>query len=416
MNEKNALITGHPLPKCFAEELLVIRRGKGVRLQDRSGRWYLDFAGGIAVNALGYGRADLARIASRQMRRLTHISNLYITEPLMELGTKMLAAGGFQAVQFLSSGSEANETALKYARLYARRRKGAANHRLLCFSGAFHGRTLGALSVTPTAKYQEPFQPLLPGVEQAPYNDAAALERTLDRSFAGVIVEAVQGEGGLASMSPRFAEVLNRLCRLHDVILIADEVQTGLGRTGALFASRALGLEPDIITLAKPLAGGLPLAAALLPAKVNELIHLGEHGTTFGGGPVTTAVASRVWDLLSDPVFLQRVRRAGDLLRDRLEGLAAAYSFLGEVRGRGLLLGLEVRLEELAGLGEDPMAGLLAMFRDEGLLILRSGLNVLRIAPPLVIGEKDIERGIGLMKKVFDRLRASGGEMRGRTP
>ena len=414
---QSALIAGHPLPKCFADTLLVIRRGKGVRLQDRAGRWYLDFTGGIAVNALGYGRTDLARTAYRQMRRLTHISNLYTTEPLLELGAKMLATSGFAAVQFLSSGSEANETALKYARLYALRRKGKGCHRLLCFTGAFHGRTLGALSVTPSAKYQDPFGPLLPGVEVAPYNDCSALERVLDRSFAGVIAEVVQGEGGLACMSPEFARALNHLCRELDVILIADEVQTGLGRTGALFASRALGLEPDIVTLAKPLAGGLPLAAALIPAKVNDLIHVGEHGTTFGGGPVTTAVASRVWDLISSPGFLAEVRDKGEYLRGRLERLAGSYPFLGEVRGRGMLLGVEVKLEALTAapapadpaVPVDPMADLLTACREEGLLILRSGVNVLRIAPPLVITKKEIEEGSARLARALGRFKSDGG-------
>jgi acetylornithine/N-succinyldiaminopimelate aminotransferase len=411
---RSALASGHPLPKCFAEKLLVIRRGRGARLQDRSGRWYLDFTGGIAVNALGYGRADLARIAARQMRRLTHISNLYTTEPLLELGAKMLASGGFAAVQFLSSGSEANETALKYARLYALRRKGEGCHRLLSFTGAFHGRTLGALSMTPTAKYQDPFRPLVPGTETAAYNDVAALERLLDSSFAGVIAEVIQGEGGLSSMSPEFAQALNRLCRAHDVILIADEVQTGLGRTGALFASRALGLEPDLITLAKPLAGGLPLAATLIPAKVNELIHIGEHGTTFGGGPVTTAVASRVWDLVSSPSFLAAVVQKGDYLRGKLEGLAARFPFLGEVRGRGLLLGLVVELERLPAAGggappADPMGDLLAACQEQGLLILRAGLNVLRIAPPLVITKKEIDEGLALLTRALERYTSDGG-------
>jgi acetylornithine/N-succinyldiaminopimelate aminotransferase len=203
-------------------------------------------------------------------------------------------------------------------------------------------------------------------------------------------------------MSPEFAQALNRLCRAHDVILIADEVQTGLGRTGALFASRALGLDPDIITLAKPLAGGLPLAAALIPAKVNELIHLGEHGTTFGGGPVTTAVASRVWDLVSDPAFLSGVQEKGAYLRGRLQGLAARFPFLGEVRGRGLLLGLEVKLEALPP-SEDPMADLLDVCREEGLLALRSGANVLRIAPPLVITKKEIDEGVALLTRALER-------------
>jgi acetylornithine/N-succinyldiaminopimelate aminotransferase len=359
------------------------------------------------------------------MRRLTHISNLYTSEPLLELGAKMLASGGFAAVQFLSSGSEANETALKYARLYSLRRKGEGCHRLLCFTGAFHGRTLGAVSMTPTAKYQDPFRPLLPGVEVAPYNDGPALERLLDRTFAGVIAEVVQGEGGLACMSPEFARTLNRLCRQHDVILIADEVQTGLGRTGALFASRALGLEPDIITLAKPLAGGLPLAATLIPAKVNDLIHLGEHGTTFGGGPVTTAVASQVWDLVSSPGFLAGVRDKGDYLRGRLERLAGSYPFLGGVRGRGLLLGLEVKLESLParpaapaakpgpgaqpGPGADPMGDLLAVCQAQGLLILRAGVNVLRFAPPLVITKKEIDEGVALLERALRQYASNGG-------
>jgi acetylornithine/N-succinyldiaminopimelate aminotransferase len=218
-------------------------------------------------------------------------------------------------------------------------------------------------------------------------------------------------------MSPEFARDLNRLCRAHDVILIADEVQTGLGRTGALFASRALGLEPDIVTLAKPLAGGLPLAAALIPAKVNDLIHVGEHGTTFGGGPVTTAVASRVWDLISSPGFLAEVRDKGEYLRGRLGRLAGAHPALGEVRGRGMLLGVEVKLEALTAapapadpaVPADPMADLLTACREEGLLILRSGVNVLRIAPPLVITKKEIEEGIARLARALGRFKSDGG-------
>ena len=244
----------------------------------------------------------------------------------------------------------------------------------------------------------------------APYNDAAALERVLDRSFAGVIAEVVQGEGGLAAMTPEFAAALNRLCRAHEVILIADEVQTGLGRTGALFASRELGLAADIITLAKPLAGGLPLAAALLPAGVNDQIHLGEHGTTFGGGPVTTAVASRVWDLITAPGFLESVRVRGERLRGRLQELSTGFPFLGGVRGRGLLLGLEVKLEALpAGAGAgDPLGDLLLALREEGLLALRSGTNILRLAPPLVISSKEIDEGIARMTRAFKRLQSGG--------
>jgi len=411
MSSASALISGHPLPKCFAEELLLIEKGEGVWLEDGQGRRYLDFSGGIAVNALGYGREDIARVAYEQMCKLPHISNLFITRPALELGRTLVASGPFQAVQFVSSGAEANETALKYARLYSLRKKGEACHHLLCFSGAFHGPTFGAQSVTPNAKYQDPFHPLLPGVEVRPYNDVEALEKALDGGYAGVIVEVVQGEGGLATMSPEFASALNRLCRRHDVLLIADEVQTGLGRTGTLYASQGIGLEPDVITLAKPLAAGLPLAAVLIPEKVNALIHLGDHGTTFGGGPVTTAVASRVWDILSDPQFLAQVREKGTRLRGLLEELHGRYPFVGEPRGRGLLQGVPVLSERLpagsvGGEAPDVMSALVAAMREAGLLILRSGANILRIAPPLVISDAELQRGTAIMARVFDELAA----------
>jgi acetylornithine/N-succinyldiaminopimelate aminotransferase len=423
MSNKPALIKDHPLPNCFSPELLMISRGDGVWLEDASGRRYLDFTGGIAVNALGYGREDMADIAYRQMKKLVHISNLYITEPALELATKMIArgvreargageAGGvsegseFQAVQFLNSGSEANETALKYARLYALRTKGEGHHKLLSFTGSFHGRTMGALSVTPNVKYQTPFLPLVPGVEVGEYNDVAALEKQLGAGFAGVIVEVIQGEGGLAGMTRQFAAALNRLCRQHDVILIADEVQTGLSRTGSFYASTGVGLEPDMITLAKPLAAGLPLAATLIPKKINSLIHVGDHGTTFGGGPVTTAVASKVWDILSNPQFIAQIRDRGEYLAKKLGALTERYSFLGGVRGRGLLLGLEVLQERLSQNPDaaEVMPGLLTAFREEGMLILRSGANILRIAPPLIIGSEEIDTGLAIMTRLFDKI------------
>ena len=419
MSRDTALIKEHPLPNCFSPELLMISKGDGVWLEDAAGRRYLDFTGGIAVNALGYGREDLAEIACRQMKKLVHISNLFITEPALELATKVIAhgvhgaSGDFQAVQFLNSGSEANETALKYARLYALRRKGEGHHKLLCFTDSFHGRTMGALSVTPNPKYQTPFLPLVPGVEVAEYNDTEGLEKALDESFAGVIVEVIQGEGGLAGMSREFAAALNRLCRKHDLILIADEVQTGLSRTGSFYASTEVGLEPDIITLAKPLAAGLPLSAVLIPEKVNTLIHVGDHGTTFGGGPVTTAVASKVWDILSNPQFIAQIRDKGEYLAEKLEALAKGYSFLGGLRGRGLLLGVEVLQERLPQRAEnaDAMPALLQAFREEGMLILRSGQNILRIAPPLIIGTEEIDTGIAIMARVFDKLNSGEIEL-----
>lgn len=397
--QPSAIVKDHPLPRQYAPELLVLRRGEGVRLEDASGKRYLDFSGGIAVNALGYGREDLALAAYEQMRALSHVSNVFANEPALELARRLRAAGDFAAVFFGNSGSEANEAALKYARLYALRSRGAGNHRLLCFTGAFHGRTMGALSCTPTSKYQDPFQPLVPGVVVASYNDADALDRLLDRTFAGVIVEVVQGEGGLATMRPEFAHTLNRLCRRHDVIMIADEVQTGLGRTGTLFASHGVGLEPDIVTLAKPLAGGLPLSAALIPEKVNRLLEFGDHGTTFGGGPVTTAVALKVWEIVSKPSFLAEVREKGEFLRAALERMKQRHAAIGDLRGLGLLQGFEY-LGKGRG-SKDEVKELLARLQERGVLALRSGSNVLRIAPPLIISKEEIAEGTGIIEEAL---------------
>jgi acetylornithine/N-succinyldiaminopimelate aminotransferase len=396
MTANPAMATNLPFPPQYGSELLVISRGRGVWLQDTAGRRYLDFAGGIAVNALGYGRSDLARTAMKQMRRLSHISNLFTTEPALALARLMLAQGPwkFSSVFFGNSGTEANEAALKYARLYSLRTKGKGHEKFLCFSGAFHGRTFGSLSCTPTPKYQEPYAPLVPGVVVAPFNDTAALQAVLTDEFAGVIVEVIQGEGGLASMTPEFARALNEACAKTGAILIADEVQTGMARTGTFFGSEGVGLTPDLITLAKPLAGGLPLSAVLIPEKVHRQIHSGDHGTTFGGGPVTTAVAAKVWQTVSAPGFVARVHQAGELLEQGLSHLHAAYpEKVGAPRGKGLLRGFEYTGAEVKDF--------LEVLRARGMLVLRSGTNVVRIAPPLVITGKEIETGIRLIEEAL---------------
>ena len=396
MQINDAIVTDHRFPNAFSAELLLLDRGSGCRLTDAAGKTYLDLGAGIAVNALGYGRADLADVAAAQMRKLVHVSNLYTTGPALELAGK-LTGDRFAAVQYMNSGAEANESAIKFARMYAHRgAKNTGRHKILAFTGAFHGRTYGALACTPTPKYQEPFGPMLPGVEVVPYNDVDALRAKLDDSFAGVIVEVVQGEGGLAAMTPEFAAALNAACAEHDVILIADEVQTGLGRCGHLFAADSVGLKPDIVTLAKPLAGGLPLSAVLLPAAVNDRLHFGEHGTTFGGGPVTCALASHVFDLLTDPAFLAAVRERGEQLRQGLESLRRTHG-LGPVVGAGMLRGVHVpgAAPGPGGAGEQPRIQALAnALRADGVLVLRSGEDVMRIAPPLVISADELAEGL----------------------
>lgn len=401
----SAIVSQPPLPKQYGEELLVFERGEGCRLIDRSGRRYLDMGSGISVNALGYGREDLAEIAAAQMKKLIHISNLFATEPELELATKMVAApipgsahAKFEAVHFGNSGTESNETALKYARLYAYNRKGKGHHRILAFSNSFHGRTMGALSITANPAYREPFEPLIPGAEILPLNDIKALTAAMDETVCAVIVEPVQGEGGLNMVRGDFAKALNSLCRSYDALLIADEVQSGLGRCGALFASGIVGLEPDIICLAKPLAGGLPLSAVLVPAKVNALLKPGHHATTFGGGPVTTAVASAVWDILSAPDFLAEVRRKGELIESLLAAGLTDLGVTGEVRGAGMLRG--VRLE--ADAYDGAWCGkVLKEAQEAGLIILKTGADVLRLAPPLVMKDEEIQEGITLLLKII---------------
>lgn len=402
---ENAVVSHPPLPRQYGDELLVFDHGKGSRLYDRSGRSYLDMGAGIAVNSLGYGREDLAEIAGAQMKKLVHVSNLFATEPQLELASKMLAApvpgsarASFEAVHFGNSGTEANETAMKYARLYAKERKGSGHHRFLAFTDSFHGRTMGALSLTANPAYREPFAPLVPGCEILPLNDAGALKDAFDETVAGVLVEPVQGEGGLNILTGKFTRVLNSLCRKYDSLLIADEVQTGLGRCGTLFASGLVGLEPDVITLAKPLAGGLPLSAVLVPAKVNAFLKPGHHATTFGGGPVTTAVASEVWDILTAPEFLAETRRKGELCASLLQDVINETGQEGEVRGAGLLRGLRFTRDSRDGAW---CGRVIAGCRKKGLIILKTGADVLRLAPPLTITDDELREGIAILSEVI---------------
>ncbi len=418
-----ALIRQPPLPKNFAPNFLALDRGEGCRLFDTAGNRYLDFGSGIAVNALGYGREDLADAAAGQMRKIIHTSNLYTTPATAAYTGQLLQAVNeskdgagvlahpASAIHLGSSGTEANEAALTYARLYAHRTRGPGCHKLLYCSNDFHGRTLGALSVTSKEKYKEPYEPLLPGTQEIPLNDTAALEQTLDAAYAAVIVEPLQGEGGINPMDPAFAARLNELCRQHDVLLIADEVQTGMGRTGTLLASPQVGLRPDIITLAKPLAAGLPLSATLIPAKVNDLLHPGDHGTTFGGNPAACAVASRVLSLIAEPDFLAEVRRKSELLQKGLQELAARKPYLGTPRGLGLLQGLPLEPPapsaggSAADTGDARRQQLLAVMeaaRRRGLLILISGANVLRLAPPLVISDGEIAEGLRILEAALE--------------
>ncbi len=392
--------TDHAFPRNYSNEFLILEKGEGVYVYDVSGKKYLDFGSGIAVNALGYGNKEIAEIASNQMKKLVHVSNLFTTQPALDFASKLVDGKRFSAVHFGNSGSEANESALKYAKLYSLRTKNENCFKVLSFSGAFHGRTMGALSSTYNEKYKEPFGPLIPGTEIIEFNNMELLKQTLDESFAAVIVEVVQGEGGLYCMTQEFASLMRELCNKYKVLIIADEVQTGMGRTGDLYASDGIGLDADIITLSKPLAGGLPLSATLIPDFVNDKVKVGEHGTTFGGGPVTTAVASYIWDIINDQKFLDNVKLKSAYLTEQLEDIIDDYSFITEIRGKGLLLGLEIKEDD-----QIDVLKIIHLAKKKGLLLLKTGSNVLRMAPPLIISTEEIDKGLDILQSVFNELK-----------
>jgi acetylornithine/N-succinyldiaminopimelate aminotransferase len=435
-NDGAAFETQSPLSRNYADQFLLFDHGKGVWLWDAAGNKYLDFGSGIAVNSFGHGRPDFAKVVAGQMKKVVHVSNLYSTVQTMDLARRLVAASPlskdqpyravdpaewqkgvrgpyFKAVHLGNSGTEANEGALKYARIFQKRRAasgGAPNGtRFLAFESAFHGRTMGALSVTHSKIYREINEPLIPGVEFLPFNDIETLRKTLTRDFAAVIVEPIQGEGGLTPMTPEFATALNKLCRELDVVLIADEIQTGCGRTGALFASQHFGLEPDIVTMAKPIAGGLPLSATLLVAKIADAIQPGDHGTTFGGNPVACALGSHVWDLITAPSFLPMVQEKAAWLETGLLRLKRKHKWLGQLKGVGMLRGVEVNLPAPGKRKFEPadatfMPKLIEACRQQGLIVLRSGKNVLRLAPPLTMTKSEMAKGFKLLDAALGTL------------
>ena len=402
-----AITQDTPFARNYARNVPILSRGNGVWLRDVAGSRYLDFGSGIAVNALGYGDRRLARVVAQQMKRLVHVSNLYATEPAIALANRLLEVThgvgreSFTAVHFGNSGAEANESAIKYARLYAYQRRGEGHHRIISLSDGFHGRTMGALSATPNEAYRRKFEPLLPGFDTVPFDDPQALREAVDDTVAGVLVEVVQGEGGLRVLSPEMVTALHDVAERHDILLIADEIQTGLGRTGTLFGSTGAGLHPDVICLSKPLAGGLPMSATLIPDRVNRELNPGDHGTTFGGGPATSAAALYVLERITANGFLDAVEDRSQQLEAHLTALHERFDFVTELRGRGLLRGIRIEL----GHDQDELfPEILPTARDHGVLLLRSGKDVVRIAPPLVISRKELDEGVNRLTKTLQSI------------
>ncbi len=372
---------------------VVFTQGKGLHLYDSEGNEYLDFTSGIAVTALGHSDEEWVTAVAQQAAALTHVSNLYHSTPQAELAQKLVENSFADKIYFCNSGAEANEAALKFARKYAKTISQSPNTKsnIVAFTGGFHGRTAGALSVTWKEKYRTPFEPLLPGVQFATYNDLTSAEDAIDDDTCAVIVEPVQGEGGVHPAAPEFLQGLGALCDAHDALLIFDEVQCGLGRTGHLWAYQAYGVEPDMMTLAKPLAGGLPIGATLLRQKVADVIQPGDHGSTFAAGPLVCAAANVVFDRVSRPEFLAQVRQNGEYLQHRLKTLESEK--ITAVRGAGLLAAADLTTEA---------APVIAKARENGLLIISAGENTLRLAPALTVNRDEIDTAVSILATCLD--------------
>ncbi len=384
---------------------IVFERGEGVWLYDAEGKAYLDFVAGIAVNALGYGHPEMLATLEAQARRLIHVSNLYHTVPHVLLARDLCESSFADRVFFCNSGTEANEGALKFARKWARVRSGhEEKYEIVAFSRAFHGRSMGALAVTANEKYRTPFEPLVPGVRWATFNDLESARRVIGPRTAAVIVEPVQGEGGVFPATREFLEGLRALCDEHGAALIFDEVQCGLGRTGTLWAYEQYGVAPDIMTLAKPLGGGLPIGAILMTEEIADVLAPGDHGSTFAASPLVTAVARTVFRTICQPDFLDHVRRVGAYLGERLHELARRFpALVKEVRGLGLMWGLE-----LAD-GLQPSDVVEAGYRH-GLVVAPTGHNTVRLVPPLIVQAEHVDTAVAALEAVFEHVGRAGGK------
>ncbi|HWB86279.1 MAG TPA: aspartate aminotransferase family protein [Bryobacteraceae bacterium] len=379
----------------YARYPIVMARGKGCYLYDLDGRRYLDFISGIGVNALGHGHPRILRAIREQSARLIHCSNLYYHPYQGPLAKRLAEVSGLQRAFFANTGTEAMEGALKMVRSHGRS-VSPEKYEVVSLENSFHGRTLGALSVTGQAKYRQDFEPLLPGVRFVPLNDIAALEAAVSSRTAGIVLELIQGEGGVYPMSAEFAAKARELADRHNALLVADEIQCGVGRPGTFFAYQRSEpvILPDVVVAAKPLAAGIPMGVILANAKAAESIKPGMHGTTFGGGALACRVALETLDLIGE--LLPHIRSVGGYFREKLDQLAVKHSFVKEVRGFGLMLGAELTI---------PGKQLVLDAMSAGLLINCTHDTVLRFLPPYVVTEKEVDRAMAILRKLFAKVK-----------
>ncbi|AOJ01394.1 MULTISPECIES: aspartate aminotransferase family protein [Burkholderia] len=389
----------------FAPAPFVPDRGEGSRVWDTEGRDYVDFAGGIAVTALGHGHPALLKVLDEQSRKLWHIGNGYTNEPVLRLAKRLESLTFADRAFFANSGAEANEAALKLARRVAFERHGADKYEIVSFLQSFHGRTFFTVSVGGQPKYSEGFGPVPAGIRHLPFNDIAAAKAAIGPKTCAVIVEPIQGEGGVIPADPAFLKALREACDAHGALLIFDEVQTGVGRTGHFYAYMDTGVTPDILTTAKALGNGFPIGAMLTTKALAAHFKVGVHGTTYGGNPLASAIAEKVVELVSDPALLEGVKERSERLKATLDKINARFKLFKEVRGKGLLIGVEL-VDAFDGRAKDFVSAA----AEHGVIMLIAGPNVLRFAPSLVIPLDVLDEGLARFEKAVEQVLAAQAE------
>jgi len=372
---------------------VVFDRGEGVYLYDTNGKKYLDFASGIGVMALGYGNKKYTDALKSQIDKVTHISNLYYSKPLADAAEKITKLSGMDRVFFTNSGAEGIEGAIKSARKYAYEKKGGHDHEIIAMIHSFHGRTMGALAVTGNEGYREPFLPLIGGIKFATFNDLDSVKAQITPKTCAIITETLQGEGGIYPATDEFMKGLRALCDEKDILLIIDEVQCGMGRTGYPYAWQEYGIKPDIMITAKGLGGGVPVGAFLMTEKVAEMsLKAGDHGTTYGGNPFVCAAVNAVLDIFEEEKIIDNVKTVGAYLEEQLDKLSSETASIVTRRGKGLMQGLVVTC---------PPKDIINKALEKGLVVISAGSDVIRMLPPLVITKENVDEMIGILRECF---------------
>lgn len=386
----------HVLYKTYNRFPVVFDHGEGVKLYDTDGQEYLDFGAGIAVMGLGYSCDEVKNAVKEQMDKLPHISNLFYNEPAIDAGEKLLAVSEMDKVFFTNSGTEAIEGALKIAKRYAYNKGMAPDYEIIAMKHSFHGRSLGALSLTGNDHYQEPFAPLIPNIKFAQFNDLDSVKALFSDKTCAVIMETIQGEGGIYPATEEFIKGVRALCDEHDALLMLDEIQCGMGRSGEMFAWQGYGVKPDVMTSAKALGNGVPIGAFLACGKAATAMVPGDHGTTYGGNPLVCAAANAVLDVFKEKNITGHVKEVGAYLWEKLEEVAAAYDCVIAHRGKGLIQGLEFN----TAVGPVVTNALL----EQHLVLISAGANIIRFVPPLVIEKADVDAMVGKLKAAIEAV------------